>query len=294
MPAMIGRKSTAKTETHTAAPAGTGSPAEPGLLSVEGVSKTYQRKVRGQRTELTVLNDISFTARQGELIAIIGPSGCGKSTILNAIAGLTDYEGEIHFDGELVTGPGPERSVVFQHASLLPWRTVEDNVAFGLQLRRDLSRDQIAHKAAEELARVGLSGFEKHYPHQISGGMQQRVNIARALAVEPRLILMDEPFGALDALTRETLQDQLFEFIGDKPRTTIFITHDIAEAVYLADKIIVMSPRPGRVLMELRVDFDRPRSRPVTETPEFEAIVRQMRELLRPADQHADGTPPTR
>jgi NitT/TauT family transport system ATP-binding protein len=250
----------------------------PGTLRVRGVGKTYQRR----NDRLTVLEDVNFTVARGEFVAVIGPSGCGKSTILNAVAGLSDFEGNITFDGNSITAPGPERSVVFQHASLLPWRTVADNVAFGLKMRREHNGEQIRVKVREALSRVGLAGFENHYPHQISGGMQQRVNIARALVVEPRLILMDEPFGALDALTREGLQDQLFEIIGDQPRTTIFITHDIVEAVYLADKILVMSARPGKIIAEIRVDFERPRDRAIQESDEFEAIVHQMRELLRP------------
>lgn len=254
-----------------------------GTLRLEAVSKTYTRKVKRTREQLTVLDKVSFSARPGEFVAIIGPSGCGKSTILNAIAGLTDYDGTIRFDGTEISAPGPERAVVFQHASLLPWRSVEDNVAFGMKLRKEYTSSEITARVADALDRVGLAGFAKHYPHQISGGMQQRVNIARALVVEPRLMLMDEPFGALDALTRETLQDQLFEIISDRPRTTIFITHDIVEAVYLADKIVVMSARPGRIITELGVDFPRPRSRDIEELPEFESLVHRLRTLLRPA-----------
>lgn len=278
MPAMISRKAAPKKE-HTGPTGGENTRAG---LRLEAVSKTYTRKAKRKREHLTVLDQVSFSARSGEFVAIIGPSGCGKSTVLNAIAGLTDYEGTIRCDGQRITAPGPERAVVFQHASLLPWRSVEENVAFGLRLRRQYTDGEIGTKVTDALERVGLAGFDKHYPHQISGGMQQRVNIARALVVEPQLMLMDEPFGALDALTREALQDQLFEIINDRPRTTLFVTHDIVEAVYLADKIVVMSARPGRIITELAVDFARPRSRDIEKLPEFESLVHQMRTLLHP------------
>ncbi len=253
-------------------------------LSVQNLNKTYIRKNGRQEERLVVLSDISFTAQRGEFVAIIGPSGCGKSTILNAIAGLTtiDDGGKILLEGIEVVEPGPDRAVVFQHAQLLPWRTVGQNVAYGLELRREFGRAEIAERVERALDWVGLSAFERHFPHQISGGMQQRANIARALAVEPRLILMDEPFGALDALTRESLQDQLASLLVRLGRTIIFITHDITEAVYLADKVLVMSGRPGRIIAEIPVAFKKPRARVLTETKDFDVLTRQLRQLLAP------------
>jgi NitT/TauT family transport system ATP-binding protein len=248
------------------------------------LSKAFAPVAGRSGEQQTVLKDISFSAERGEFIAIIGPSGCGKSTILNAIAGLTSYDsGSVLVDGAKITEPGPDRAVVFQHSSLLPWRTVARNIAYGLELRRQFDRTEIMGRVKRALAWVGLSDFGDHYPHQISGGMQQRANIARALAVEPTLILMDEPFGALDALTRESLQDQLSSLLARLGRTTIFITHDIVEAVYLADKVLVMSARPGRIIAEIPVEFRKPRTRALTETAEFEILARRLRELLRPS-----------
>jgi len=254
-------------------------------LLIRNLNKTYTRKNGRREEHLTVLEDINFTAQRGEFVAIIGPSGCGKSTILNAIAGLTSYDdgGQILVEGVPVVEPGPDRAIVFQHAQLLPWRTVAQNVAYGLELRREFGRSEIENRVTRALEWVGLADFGRHYPHQISGGMQQRANIARALAVEPRLILMDEPFGALDALTRESLQDQLAQLLARLGRTIIFITHDITEALYLADKILVMSARPGKIVAEIAVGFDKPRARSLTETKEFDLLARELRQLLAPA-----------
>jgi NitT/TauT family transport system ATP-binding protein len=230
---------------------------------------------------LEVLDDVSFTVGAGEVVAIVGPSGCGKSTLLNCIAGLTSFDrGKIVVDGEEVTGPGFERAVVFQHASLLPWRTIKRNIAYGLELRRDVSKAEISARADEVIELVGLDGFASHYPHEVSGGMQQRTNLARALAVDPALMLMDEPFGALDALTKEMLQDELAALATRLSRTTVFITHDISEAVFLGDVVYVMSRRPGRIEARIPVPLKRPRERAVTTTPEFEAIVAELRRLL--------------
>jgi NitT/TauT family transport system ATP-binding protein len=254
-------------------------PADP-ILRVTGVNKTF---VRGKhRPPLEVLRDVSFTAEAGEFVTVIGPSGCGKSTLLGAIAGLTPIDsGEIHFAQRPITGPGPERAVVFQHASLLPWRTIASNIAYGLELRRVVSHEEIEERVAQAVRLVGLAGFESHYPREVSGGMQQRTNLARALAVDPQLVLMDEPFGALDALTKETLQDELSQLAAQTRRSTLFITHDIGEAVLLADQILVMGTAPGRVIRALRVPFPRPRDRSLVEGAEFKSLVRELRELLR-------------
>ncbi|MEN3279040.1 MAG: NitT/TauT family transport system ATP-binding protein [Solirubrobacteraceae bacterium] len=253
----------------------------PAFLRVAHLDKTFTRRVNREEQHLKVLDDVSLDAARGEFVTVIGPSGCGKSTLLNCVAGLTDYDGgTIDLDGVAIAGPGADRAVVFQQASLLPWRTVQRNVAYGLELRRELSSHEIAERVAAVLELVGLKGFEAHFPHEISGGMQQRTNLARALAVDPKLVLMDEPFGALDALTKETLQDELSALAGHIERTTVFITHDIDEAVYLGDKVIVMTPRPGRILAQIDVPFARPRARSVTETERFNQLVHELRALL--------------
>jgi ABC-type nitrate/sulfonate/bicarbonate transport system ATPase subunit len=254
------------------------------VLEVSGLAKTFAPG-RG-RPPLEVLRDVSFSARRGEFVTVIGPSGCGKSTLLSAIAGLAPIDaGTIHVEGRPVTGPGPERAVVFQNASLLPWRTIEANVAYGLELR-GVSRSEIRDRVAEVLRLVGLAGFAQHLPREVSGGMQQRANLARALAVDPRLVLMDEPFGALDALTKEGLQDELSELAARTDRTTLFITHDIGEAVLLADQILVMGTAPGRIVRALTVPFERPRERSLIDGEEFKTLVGELRDLLRrpPAD----------
>jgi NitT/TauT family transport system ATP-binding protein len=255
------------------------------FLEVENLSKTFARRRRGGE-ELLVLDNVDLTAARREFVTVIGPSGCGKSTLLNCIAGLTTYDsGRLAVDGHEVHGPGPDRAVVFQHASLLPWRTIERNVAYGVELRRELTRSEISKRVDEAIELVGLSGFASHYPHEVSGGMQQRANLARALAVDPELMLMDEPFGALDALTKERLQDELSLLAARLDRTTVFITHDIGEAVFLGDTVYVMSARPGRIDARIPVPFTRPRARAITTTPEFEAIVTDLRARLL-------GTPP--
>lgn len=261
----------------------------PGFLSVDRLTKAYPAR-NGDVEPLVVVDDVSVQAGSREFVAVIGPSGCGKSTLLSCIAGLTEFEqGTIVVGGKPVDGPGPGAAVVFQHASLLPWRTVEQNVAYGLRLHRTASKEEIAERVRRAIALVGLTGFEGHYPHEVSGGMQQRVNLARALVVEPSLILMDEPFGALDALTKETMQDELSALFSRSDRAALFITHDIREAVYLADKVLVMSARPGRIVREAIVPFPRPRNRDLTESQEFEEIVRELRQLL-----HAEETAPDR
>ena len=276
---------------HVQVQAGTGSGGEhtkgtPGFLTIDHLSKLYPSRRSGEEP-LLVVDDVTVEAGSREFVVIIGPSGCGKSTLLSCVAGLTEFErGSITIDGRPVTGPGTEASVVFQHASLLPWRTVEQNVAYGLKLRRTAGKAEIAERVQKAIAMVGLVGFEHHYPHEVSGGMQQRVNLARALVVEPSLILMDEPFGALDALTKEAMQNELSALFGRIDRAALFITHDIREAVYLADKILVMSARPGRIEREFTVPFPRPRARAITETPEFEEIVRELRRLLHPKETH--------
>jgi len=261
------------------------------FLAVEHLTMTFESPSRSDGEALTVLDGLDLTVAPGEFVTIIGPSGCGKTTLLNCVAGLTNPTGgRMYLDGNELRGPGQDRAVVFQQASLLPWRTVARNVAYGLELRRKLRRAEIGERVQRAIELVGLDGFEHHYPHQISGGMQQRVNLARALVVEPKLVLMDEPFGALDALTRELLQDELAALAQTVQRATLFVTHDIEEAVFLGDRVVAMSRAPGRIIADIRVPFDRPRSRDVGDLPEFKEIVKELRRLLRPVTADVDAT----
>ncbi|MCW1247924.1 ABC transporter ATP-binding protein [Pseudomonas sp. SAICEU22] len=221
----------------------------------------------------------------GQFVCILGPSGCGKSTLLGALAGhLQPSTGSLKVDAVPVVGPSPQRGMVFQQHTLFPWRSVRDNVAFGLKMRGLGKLER--HRAADEiLALVGLEGFAGHWPDQLSGGMQQRVEIARVLVNRPRLLLMDEPFGALDALTRLNMQELLLDIWTRIRTTVVFVTHDIDEALFLADRLLVMSPRPGRIIEDLRLDFPRPRTTELVTRPEFARLKRHCLELLR----HEDG-----
>ncbi|HVZ53431.1 MAG TPA: ABC transporter ATP-binding protein [Pseudolabrys sp.] len=233
-----------------------------GELRVEGLSKTYGRREGWNRTRyLRVFDDISFTVRDGEFVSIIGSSGCGKSTLLSIAGGLAEASGgSIHLDGRPVKGPGLDRGIVFQEFALFPWLTVLGNIKFGLKSKGVPSADQ-DRLARKYVDLVGLSGFEDYHPYRLSGGMRQRVGLARALAIEPAALLMDEPFGALDAQTREAMQGALSDIWAKTKRTVLFITHDIREAIYLSDRILVLSGRPARLTLELSVDLPRPRLR---------------------------------
>jgi len=203
------------------------------------------------------LQDINLSIGSGELLVVLGPSGCGKTTLLNLIAGfLAPESGSITLEGKTITGPGAERGVVFQHEGLLPWRNVLDNVAFGLQLA-GVSKTERRAVAQRMLKKVGLEGAEKRYIWQLSGGMRQRVGIARALAADPQLLLLDEPFGALDAFTREQMQELLLKLWSESGKQVLLITHDIEEAVFLASELILLSPGPGRIIERLSLDFGR-------------------------------------
>ncbi|WP_426817089.1 taurine ABC transporter ATP-binding subunit [Winslowiella sp. 2C04] len=203
------------------------------------------------------LQDINLSIASGELLVVLGPSGCGKTTLLNLIAGfLAPESGSITLEGKTITGPGAERGVVFQHEGLLPWRNVLDNVAFGLQLA-GVSKTERRAVAQRMLKKVGLEGAEKRYIWQLSGGMRQRVGIARALAADPQLLLLDEPFGALDAFTREQMQELLLKLWSESGKQVLLITHDIEEAVFLASELILLSPGPGRIIERLSLDFGR-------------------------------------
>ena len=229
------------------------------LVEIQGVSKSFHKTVRENRTEIRALSDVSLSVRENEFVSIIGPSGCGKTTLLKMIDGLIPYDsGRIVINGKPVTAPGPDRAVVFQSFALLPWRTVLANVEFSLELRQ-MSKEKRAKTARDYLQRVGLAEFENHYPHELSGGMQQRAGLARALAVNPAILLMDEPFGAVDAQTRQLLQEELLELWQRERKTVIFVTHSMDEAVYLSDRVVVMTPRPGKVAEILDVPLPRPR-----------------------------------
>jgi NitT/TauT family transport system ATP-binding protein len=219
---------------------------------------------------LHVLAGIDLTVREGELVAIVGPSGCGKSTFLNAVDGLARISaGEILLDGHPVTRPGPDRAMVFQHDSLFPWRTVVRNIAYGLELQGKLSRAEIRDRALALVDLVGLRGFAESYPHELSGGMRQRVNIARALAPDPELLLLDEPFAALDAQTRESMQAELLKILARAGRTAIFITHQIDEAIFLASRVAILSARPARVKEVVEIDLPAERTLLTKLAPRF-------------------------
>jgi NitT/TauT family transport system ATP-binding protein len=225
------------------------------MLTVENLNKTYV----SQGSETPALVDINLRIAEGEFLCLLGPSGCGKSTLLKIIAGLIPAtSGRIAINGKAVSGPGPERAVVFQDYALFPWMTVRDNVEFGLEARK-LPVAERREVSSRLLKVVGLSDFAERFPHQLSGGMKQRVSIARALAVDPSLLLMDEPFGALDAQTRQLLQDELLRIWREYRKTVVFVTHSIEEAIYLSDRIAVMTARPGRIKQIVMVPELRPR-----------------------------------
>jgi len=244
-------------------------------LQIKNVSRTF---VSEDHQTMNALSDISLSVGNEEFICILGPSGCGKTTLLRIIAGLESASsGSVILDGAPITRPSPKMAMIFQEYSLYPWRTVEENVTLGLELRRMKKTDRVA--AAEKyLDLVGLSGFEKRHPHELSGGMRQRVAVARALAIEPSILLMDEPFGALDAQTRNRMQHELL-LIWEKTRKTIlFVTHSVDEAVFLADRIVVLTHRPGRIKEIVSIPGTRPRDRT---GEEFGQIRRHLLDMIR-------------
>ncbi|MDR0916175.1 MAG: ABC transporter ATP-binding protein [Oscillospiraceae bacterium] len=227
------------------------------LLSIEHVSRTY---IDSNDNRVDALADVSLTVDDGEFVSIIGPSGCGKTTLLRLIAGLdTPQSGTLTLSGEPITEPDPNRGYVFQQGSLFPWLTVEKNIASGLKARGVYAEEK--HHVAEYIELIGLTGFEKSYPHQISGGMAQRVSIARALINRPAALLLDEPMGALDSFTRADLQDKLLELWSRDRTTMVLVTHDVDEALYLSDRIVIMTPRPGKISEILTIELPRPRQR---------------------------------
>jgi NitT/TauT family transport system ATP-binding protein len=225
-------------------------------LEVAGLKKTYTKN--GQPLEIVDIE--RFAAREGEFITIIGPSGCGKSTFLHIMGGFIGADaGAIRVYGQEVKGPGPDRGMMFQEFALFPWKTVAGNVAWGLETQ-GVARQKTDEVVQHYLEMTGLAGFRNHYPAELSGGMKQRVALARVLAFDPKVLLMDEPFGALDAQTREIMQEEVTRLWHSTQKTIVFVTHDIEEAVYLGDRVVVLSARPGRIKEEVRIDLPRPRS----------------------------------
>ena len=251
----------------------------PGVQGHIEIKNLYIRLGSGESAFEAVQN-VSISIKPGEFVCLLGPSGCGKSTLLGALAGhLQASSGSIHVDSLPLNGPHPERGLVFQQHTLFPWKRVIDNVAFGLKMKGILRAER--HKRANELLElVGLAGFEQHYPFQLSGGMQQRVEIARVLINHPKVMLMDEPFGALDAQTRMMMQQLLLDVWESIKTIIVFITHDIDEALFLADRILVMSPRPGRIVEQTVLEFVRPRKPELVTSDRFVQLKRHCLELL--------------
>jgi NitT/TauT family transport system ATP-binding protein len=238
-------------------------------IQAKGVTLTFRPK---HRDPVAALGGLSLEVRRGEFLTLVGPSGCGKSTFLNVLLGLLrPDEGEIQLDGKRIAGPGYERAMVFQEFGLLPWRTVLANVELGLELK-GVPASMRRGRARDLLNLVGLTGFEQHYPHELSGGMKQRVGLARALATDPEVLLMDEPFAALDAQTRDLMQTELLQIWDRAKKTVIFVTHSIEEAAYLSDRVAVMTARPGRTKRVIDIKLLRPREYEMRLSPEFNDI----------------------
>ena len=243
------------------------------ILSVRGVERRFDKTLALQATDLDVA--------ENDFITILGPSGCGKSTLLRIVAGLDrQTAGEVTLEGRKIDGPGADRGMVFQSYTLFPWLTVRDNICFGLR-ERDMPRAQQLEIADAFVNKVGLRGFEHHYPKQLSGGMQQRTAIARALANGPRMLLMDEPFGALDHQTRELMQELLLGIWEAEKKTVLFVTHDIDEAVFMGSRVVVMSARPGRIKLDRAVTLPHPRHYSIKTTPAFVELKAELTEQVR-------------
>jgi len=248
-------------------------------LRIEGVSRTFPARRGAAPTR--ALEPITLSVRDNDFIAILGPSGCGKSTLLRIVAGLDRATtGNVLLDGEAVTGPGADRGMVFQSYTLFPWLSISDNIAFGLRERGVGERERLA-VARAWCQRIGLAGFERHYPKQLSGGMQQRTAIARVLANDPKIMLLDEPFGALDTQTRALMQEMLLGIWERERKTVLFVTHDIEESIFLASRVVVLSARPGRIKAEVRIELPYPRHYTLKTSPEFSALKARLTEEVR-------------
>ena len=254
-------------------------------LSIQGVSRTFT-SAKGVATQ--ALLPVDFEVRENDFVTILGPSGCGKSTMLRIVAGLdSPTSGRVLLDGRPVEGPGADRGMVFQSYTLFPWLTIEQNIRFGLR-ERGMPEAQQKERAAYFIAKVGLRGFEQHFPKQLSGGMQQRTAIARALANDPKILLMDEPFGALDNQTRVLMQELLLGIWESERKTVLFVTHDIDEAIFMANRVAVFSARPGRIKTELAVDLPHPRHYTIKTSPEFMDLKARLTEEIRAESMAAD------
>ena len=260
----------------------------PELLTARGIFKSHADSHTGERVE--ALHDVSLAVRHHEFVAVIGPSGCGKSTLLRIVAGLDRPDrGTIALAGRPVSRPGADRGMVFQEYALFPWQTTQANVEFGLRLKR-IPKAERAATARRFIDLVGLSGFETKYPHQLSGGMRQRAAVARALANNPAILLMDEPFAAVDAMTRQRLQEELTAISAIERTTVLFVTHAIEEAVFLSDRVIVLSGRPGRVIADMAIDLARPRRwEDLARTEKFGGYCAQLTRLLYGANAPAEN-----
>jgi len=254
-------------------------------VSIQAVSRIFET-AKGQRTQ--ALLPVDFEVQDNDFVTILGPSGCGKSTLLRIVAGLDHAtSGRVLLDGAPVEGPGAERGMVFQSYTLFPWLTIEQNIRFGLR-ERGMPEAQQKERAAYFIAKVGLRGFEQHFPKQLSGGMQQRTAIARALANDPKILLMDEPFGALDNQTRVLMQELLLGIWEAERKTVLFVTHDIDEAIFMANRVAVFSARPGRIKTELAVDLPHPRHYTIKTSPEFMDLKARLTEEIRAESMAAD------
>ena len=247
-------------------------------IDVVSVTKRFET---GDST-VTALDDVSLAVQAREIVTLVGASGCGKSTLLNLVAGFEmPTAGQIHVDGHSILGPGPDRGVVFQQTALFPWLSVEDNIAFGLRLRANQGKADRGQVVERMLQRTGLSAFRERRPAELSGGMRQRAAIASVLAINPSTLLMDEPFGALDSLTRSIMQDFLLEIWEEQQKTVVLVTHDIDEAIYLADKTVVMTAHPGRICEVIDVDLPRPRRYEMRSEAPFIALRDHVRAIVR-------------
>lgn len=254
-------------------------------LSIENLSRVFTSP-KGQTTQ--ALTPVNFEVRENDFVTILGPSGCGKSTLLRIVAGLDrPTTGQVVLDGSPVQGPGADRGMVFQSYTLFPWLNIEQNIRFGLRERGMPEREQ-KERSDFFIAKVGLRGFEQHFPKQLSGGMQQRTAIARALANDPKILLLDEPFGALDNQTRVLMQELLLGIWESAQKTVLFVTHDIDEAIFMANRVVVFSARPGRIKTELAVPFPHPRHYTIKTSPEFMTLKAQLTEEIRAESMAAD------
>ena len=268
--------SRAQTGRRVAAPEPSPAPASADAVPViVSTNLTVGYKLHRERKRLTALRDISLTVNAGEFVVLVGPSGCGKTTFINAIAGIVEpWEGSIEVNGRPVTGPGPDRAMVFQDYALMPWRTVESNIRMPFELQKlGLSKQEMDERVRRYIDLVDLTGFERSFPYELSGGMKQRVGIARALVSEPDILLADEPFAAIDAMTREAMQGELERFVAKTGQTVVFITHSIDEAITLGDRIVVISYRPGQIKEVVDVSLPRPRfDHDVKSLPEYSEL----------------------